>query len=269
MPDPPSWLLVSDMDGTVIPLDQDPGRGEEIRMLSEAIATVPGLTLAYATGRSLPLATRAVKEFHLPPADSIAVDVGTRIFHRTEQGYTPDATYDERMTEAVGGVDLKTVVRALDDVPGLEEQPDWGQGRFKRSYFVDPSVPDDEVMEQVRELIEAEGGQVTLVTSHDPVRDLGLLDILPMGIAKDVAVHHLHTLTQTPLDRVVYAGDSGNDAAAFLAGYAGIVVGNAPDALKAHLRRAGEEREGGPRLYFAEAPFAAGVLQGLRHYGVV
>lgn len=269
MPARPSWLLASDMDGTVVPLDRAPERREEIRRLSDSIAAVPGLALAYVTGRSLPLATRAMERFALPSADFIAADVGTRIFRRTQEGYLPDGAYDERMTEAVGGVELATVARALEGVAELEAQPDWGQGRYKRSYFVDPPVPDDELVERARELIEAEGGRVTLITSHDPVRDVGLLDILPRGVAKDVAVHHLRTLTDVPADRVVYAGDSGNDVAALLAGYAGIVVGNAPEGLKAQLRRAGDEGGGGARLYFAEAPFAGGVLQGLRHYGVV
>jgi hydroxymethylpyrimidine pyrophosphatase-like HAD family hydrolase len=110
---------------------------------------------------------------------------------------------------------------------------------------------------------------VALIISHDPLQDVGLLDILPHGVAKDAAVRHLQERTRAPLERVVYAGDSGNDMAAFLAGFSGIVVGNAPESLKSRLRdlqaSGGEER----RLYFAESPYAGGVVQGLRHYRVI
>jgi hydroxymethylpyrimidine pyrophosphatase-like HAD family hydrolase len=264
----PSWLLASDLDGTVIPLDRAPERAEEIRAFTRAVDGNPALALAYVTGRSLQLATLGVEEFALPPADFLAVDVGTRVFRRTPEGYAPDLAYDERMTEAVGGVELAKVSGVLDDISELQIQPAWGQGRFKRSYFVDPSVPEAELVERARELIEAEGGRVALVTSHDPVRDVGLLDILPHGVAKDVAVRHLREITGVARDQVVYAGDSGNDMAAFLAGFAGIVVGNAPEALKERLRRAHADGGDSTRLFFAEAPFSGGVLEGLRHYGV-
>lgn len=263
----PAWLLASDMDGTVIPLDGAPERREEIRAFSTAIEARPTLVLAYVTGRSLPLATRGMDEFSLPPASFLAVDVGTRVFRRLDGEYAADVAYDERMAKAVGGVELADVSRVLDGMPELSIQPDWGQGRFKRSYFVDPSVPVEEVEARARELIEAEGGRVAFVTSHDPLRDVGLLDILPHGVAKDAAVHHLREILDVPRERVLYAGDSGNDTAAFLAGFAGIVVGNAPEALKARLRglRSGDGSEF--RLFFADAPFAGGVLEGLRHYG--
>jgi hydroxymethylpyrimidine pyrophosphatase-like HAD family hydrolase len=257
------------MDGTVIPLDRGPGRTEDIRAFSEAIGAVPGLALAYVTGRSLSLALRGVEEFHLPPADYLAVDVGTRIHVRTPGGYSPDPNYDARMAKALGGLELAEACRTLEGTPGLSLQPEWGQGRFKRSYFVDPSLPEEEILEGVGSALAREGARANLVTSHDPLRDVGLLDILPRGVAKDEAVRHLRELTDTPMDRVVYAGDSGNDWGAFLAGYSGIVVGNAPESLKARLRRIRNGRGDRLRIFFAEAPFAAGVVEGMRHYRVV
>ena len=130
-------------------------------------------------------------------------------------------------------------------------------------------MPEDELLGRVGEALAGEGARANLVTSHDPLLGVGLLDVLPAGIAKDVAVRYLEQRTGTSPDRVLYAGDSGNDWAAFLAGYCGIVVGNAPESLKARLRRVLDEDGGERRLFFAEAPSAGGVLEGIRHYGVI
>ena len=70
-------------------------------------------------------------------------------------------------------------------------------------------------------------------------------------------------------DHLVYAGDSGNDRAAMLAGYRVIVVGNADAALKAELATESAVRGISERIYFAQKPYAAGVLEGLRHFAFV
>ena len=57
--------------------------------------------------------------------------------------------------------------------------------------------------------------------------------------------------------RVVVAGDSGNDAAMFHMGFRGIVVGNARPELRSLVS---------PDIYHATAEFAAGVLEGLEYW---
>jgi sucrose-phosphate synthase len=54
------------------------------------------------------------------------------------------------------------------------------------------------------------------------------------------------------------AGDSGNDAGMLLGRTLGVVVGN-------HSRELNRLRNR-PRVYFAEAPHAAGILEGIRYY---
>jgi hypothetical protein len=53
-----------------------------------------------------------------------------------------------------------------------------------------------------------------------------------------------------------------------LDGYRVIVVGNAPASLKSTLREEATKRGILGRLYFAEAPYAGGVLEGCRHWGL-
>jgi sucrose-phosphate synthase len=62
---------------------------------------------------------------------------------------------------------------------------------------------------------------------------------------------------------VIVAGDSGNDRSMFDAYAYGVVVGNA----KPELKQLQEELGSDTAVYFAERSYAAGVLEGLRHYG--
>ncbi len=269
MPTSDPWLLASDMDGTVIPLDDAPTRGEEIARFAAALEGTADLILAYVTGRDLGLALQGIEAFGLPVPAFLAGDVGTRVYRRTGEGFVPDPDYDAAMSRAIGGVELTEVGRAVDELPGFRLQPPDRQGRFKRSYFVPGNVPEAEITGPAEDRLRREGARVTLVHSHDPLTGEGLLDLLPAEVAKDAAVRHLAVLTDVPRERVLYAGDSGNDLAAFLGGFAGILVGNAPTPLRDRLREAREASAGEMRIHFAEAPFAAGVLEGLRHFGVV
>ena len=67
---------------------------------------------------------------------------------------------------------------------------------------------------------------------------------------------------------MVFAGDSGNDRAAILSGVRAVVVGNAGDDLRDGLRREAERRGLGERIHFSEAPYAAGVVEGCRYFGL-
>jgi hydroxymethylpyrimidine pyrophosphatase-like HAD family hydrolase len=89
------------------------------------------------------------------------------------------------------------------------------------------------------------------------------LDIIPAGAGKGNAIDFLLAHLDLDRERLVVAGDSGNDLSMLQMSPHGIVVGNAqPELLR--LRD-----EAGPTLFFATADCAAGVLQGLRFFGVL
>jgi hypothetical protein len=54
-----------------------------------------------------------------------------------------------------------------------------------------------------------------------------------------------------------------------LTGFKVIVVGNATPGLREELCARGAERRILDRLYFAEEFYAAGVLEGCRHFGIL
>ena len=93
--------------------------------------------------------------------------------------------------------------------------------------------------------------------------------MLPTGIAKDRAVRYLDDASGVQEKNLVYYGDSRNDRAAMLAGYRTIVVDNADYAPKADLACGPAASCIRERIDFAEYPYARGVLEGLRHFGLL
>lgn len=263
-------MLASDLDGTLIPTELGDERADEVRRFRELMAKTR-LPLAYVTGRDLSLALKGIRRVGLPLPDVLVCDVGTTVWLRRDGGETEwraDEDYARRMRDALGGVMRSDIEAGIATLPGLWLQEDPKQGDFKLSYYVDP-LRIDALRELVAEQLSGFPVPPKAIWSHDPYSDRLLLDVLPRGVAKHVAVEHLRVREGHALDQIVYAGDSGNDFDAFLSGHPAIVVANAPEPLKREVREEAEARAILDRLYFAQRPFAAGVLEGLEHFGAV
>ncbi len=261
------YLLASDLDGTLIPLERDAQRLREVAELVDAMKASDELRLAYVTGRHLSLAQEGIQEVGLPAPDWFGCDVGTSVYRRTNGGYEPDTKYREAMRAVLGGLsgdDIRATIGAMDGL-GLQEEEK--QAEFKVSYYTRGRP--EPFVDTVQSRLDAAHARVNLVSSHDPVSGRGLLDVLPTGVAKDYAVRYLHDASGVDEDHLVYAGDSGNDRAAMLTGYRVIVVGNADEALKKDLGIEAVAQGIAERIYFAEHPYARGVLEGLRHFGAL
>ena len=259
------YLLASDLDGTLIPLETDAQRLREVGELVDAIEASGNILLAYVTGRHLSLAQGGIAEVGLPSPDWFVCDVGTSVYRRTNRTYEADGEYRRAMRAAFGGLSGDDVRAAIGAVEGLDLQEEEKQAEFKVSYYTRGRP--EPFVETVQSRLDAADANVSLVPSHDPVSGRGLLDVLPAGIAKDYALRYLHGHSGVQEQHLVYAGDSGNDRAAMLAGYRAIVVGNADQVLKDDLRVEATAQGLTNRIYFAEHPYARGVLEGLRHFG--
>ena len=259
------YLLASDLDGTLIPLERDAQRLREVAELVSALEASEELLLAYVTGRHLSLAQAGIEEVGLPSPDWFVCDVGTSVYRRTTEGFALDSEYRQAMRAAFGGLLGEDIRTAIGAVAGMELQEEEKQAQFKVSYYTRGRP--EPFVEAVQSRLGTAGTNVNLVASHDPVTERGLLDVLPAGIAKDHAVRYLHEQSGVDEQHLAYAGDSGNDRAAMLAGYRTIVVGNADKALAKDLRIESAARGIAERFYFAEHPYARGVLEGLRHFG--
>ncbi len=261
-------LLASDMDGTVIPMEVSPEREREIAVFRAAIEGSADLTLAYVTGRDLPLALKGIGQHRLPSPDILVCDVGTSVYHATPSGYEKDQEYVREMEKARGGLDVREVRHEVAHIPELILQADDRQTESKLSYYLADGIDHQPVVESVTEILEAMGGTLQAVYSVGAPHGRGLLDLLPAGVAKDFAIRYLHDHAGVDSDGLVYAGDSGNDLSAMLTGYKVIVVGNATPGLREELLERGGAMGILDRLYFAEDYYAAGVMEGCRHFGV-
>lgn len=87
------------------------------------------------------------------------------------------------------------------------------------------------------------------------------LDALPHRASKGQAVRYLAFKWGISINRMVVAGDSGSDLDMLAGQTLGIVVANHSPEV--------EFLRGRDRIYFAQRPFAAGVMEGLRHFGLI
>ncbi len=235
-------LLVTDLDDTLL---GDPVSTAEL--WEHPWRRSGRLGVAAATGRSLRGALGCIQDHRLDPAEfvALATSVGSEVYY--DGGRRPDLHYADPYVKDWS----PTVVRSLlDPLPVLSLQPLEEQRPFKVSYFVD-NAPTLE--ERVRRTLADGGQRVQLVFS------LGVyLDVMPWGLSKGSAVRHLAHHFGLGLDRVVTAGDSGNDRGMLSCGAWAIVVANHGGELEA-LR-------GQPRIHFSEREYAAGILEGLRSF---
>ncbi|MGH7503998.1 MAG: HAD family hydrolase, partial [Longimicrobiales bacterium] len=88
------------------------------------------------------------------------------------------------------------------------------------------------------------------------------LDVLPRGVNKGTTLRRVLRWLGAADEACIVAGDSLNDLALFETGLRGIAVGNCEPALRRRVA-------GMQRIYQATAHGVDGVLEGLRHHGLL
>ena len=130
-------------------------------------------------------------------------------------------------------------------------EDDKHQSEFKISYEIDQEVAPSTT--KIKKLLREAGVRAKVVLS------LGMyLDIIPVRGGSDLSVRHLLWKWGFSPENVLVAGDSGNDAGMLLGRTLGVVVGNYSPELERLRKR--------PRVYFASAPHARGILEGIDYY---
>ncbi|WP_064240438.1 HAD-IIB family hydrolase [Sinorhizobium glycinis] len=244
----PVKLVASDIDGTLL---GDAAAAERFRAAWEALSGHERPLLVYNSGRTSEDILSLVDENLLPAPDYAIGGVGTMIAEgrvRTrmeafakELGPTFDATAIDAIMAAIEGAVLQAVA---------DQHP------HKASWHL-PDAEEQRISEIAARLAAA-GVDVKLIYSSS--RDL---DILPRSGGKGSALAWICRELAVDPGEVVVAGDTGNDLEMFeMPHVRGIVVANA----LAELRRA---VAGDPRHYMARTSHADGVIEGLRHWGVI
>jgi len=106
---------------------------------------------------------------------------------------------------------------------------------------------------EVRRRLRVLDLRAKLIYSHE-----AFLDLLPIRASKGLALRYLALKWDIAPEALLVAGDSGNDEEMLTGNTLAVVVGNYSPEL--------EQLRDQPRVYFADAPHAWGILEGIGHY---
>ncbi len=244
-----AFLFVSDLDNTFV---GDDAALETLQNHLEEHRQTYGTKIVYATGRSLYLYQELAQEKSLITPDGLITSVGTEIYFDPFQNQ-----YDREWATILSqGWDRDKIVEIASQYPQLTPQPESEQNDFKISYYL-PEKEAVEVIPNLKSDLSQSGLQTKIVYSA------GMdLDILPINGDKGLALKYLREKWEVEPDNTVACGDSGNDIALFQGIERGIIVGNAKTELRqwyiSHQK---------PHHYLSSAPYAGGILEGLKHFG--
>ena len=233
-------LIITDLDNTLT------GDNDSLAEFVDLIRSNEHVGFGVATGRRLDSAMEMIEELGLPRPDLIDTAVGTEVHYG--ENLTPDLSWQKQIDYAWNPEEIR---KLLDTLPGFFPQKDDHQSRYKISYEVDRSVCPS--VTSIKKTLREAGLRAKVVLSLDMY-----LDVIPVRGGSDLSLRHILWKWGFAPERVLVAGDSGNDAGMLLGRTLGVVVGNHSKELKRLRKR--------PRVYFAEAHHAAGILEGIEYY---
>ena len=240
-------FFCADLDGTLL---GNPEATRRFKHTWEALPRASRPALCYNTGRLLQDVIDLLATKILPWPDYVIGGVGTQIYDGRHKRSVTE--FNQRFRQ---GWDLARVERILKAFPGVIQQPPQFLHPYKSSWFLHQATPD--MLAALEKQLSDAGLQVTVVYSS--MRDL---DVMPRHTNKGAALGWLCEHFKVPLENVLVAGDSGNDSSVFLLPEVhGIVVENAQPELRQAVV--------GLPTFSATQVLADGVLEGLKHFGVI
>jgi len=278
-------LLCTDLDRTLLPNGEQPESPAARAVLWHLLKT-HDCELAYVSGRDLNGVLEAINEYDLATPAYIAADVGSTIYEQENGEWVANTRWTDSIRSDWKGGDTHSIKNLLDDLPELENQEAKRQSQFKRSYYYDESLDEQELAKPIEEQLVSHDIEASLVFSHDPEKSVGLLDVLPRSATKREAVEFLTKLMNLRAEDVLFSGDSGNDVDAITAENPSVLVANADEATLAAVqegvRLAGVEAStcfakggveiNGQALVHASLPaslngnYSAGIVEGLLYF---
>ncbi len=234
-------IIVCDVDGTLT--GDEEALEKLLRLLSETKVSVG---LGVATGRHIRSTIKVLKEWNVPMPDFLITSVGTQIH------YGPKPVEDTSWARQIEyRWDPEGVRDAMSHFGGLKLQPRDAQSIHKISYFADPKKAPS--IRQMRSHLRKLCLHCNLVYSHGM-----FLDLLPIRASKGGALRYFADRWGVPLERILVAGDSGNDIEMLVGDTLGVVVGNFSPELK--------KLRGREKVHFASGHHANGIIEGIEHY---
>jgi len=236
-------MLVTDIDDTLT------GDDEALEALLRRLADAgDNVAFAIATGRSLESAKEALEALEQRGVRSPNVLItasGTRLSYGARRRER-DRSWEHQIAYRW---EPELTAEVLDAMPGLERAPQEWETEFRLQYLADPEVD----LADVRRTLRRAGVEATVLLDHHTS-----LEVMPVRASPGLAIRFVCYKWNLRPDRLLVAGDSGNDLDMLSGDTLGVVVGNHTSEL--------EELRGHPRVYFAKGEYARGVIEGIDHY---
>ena len=204
-------------------------------------------TFGIATGRRLDSALRVLRKYHIPLPDVLITSLGTEIY------YMPNLTRDTAWSYHIDHMwRRRAVVHVLSQLPGLKLQQKREQSKYKVSYFYDPSIAPD--VNEIVHLLHQYDQSVNVVLAFGQY-----LDVVPVRASKGFALRWFAEMWGIPLEHILAAGGSGADEDMMRGNTKSVVVANRHHEELSELTDI-------ESIYYADKPFASGILQAIEHY---
>ncbi len=232
-------LIVSDIDGTML------GNDESLERFARWLDSHDEVGLSYASGRFYESVLESIEQTPLPAPAAVIGGVGSDI------NLHPSGELLQQWHEILDeNWDAKKVREVLSAHDELEIQPEKWQSDYKVSYYLYDA--DKEHLLKLQDELARASIETRVIYSSS--RDL---DFLPKKADKGAAAEFLAGQWGIDKDNVLVCGDSGNDEMLFKRGFNGVAVGNSKPELAALEA---------PNIYHAQAEYAAGVMEGIKHW---
>jgi sucrose-phosphate synthase len=235
-------LLISDLDDTLI------GDDSALAELIDLLAANRDVCWGVATGRCLEQTLALLEKHAVPRPDILVCALGTELYygpHRSpDHGWQQHIAYRWRP---------EPIMKELGSFASLTLQEAEAQRPFKISYYSDLEK-EAELLVRAHQVLSRKKLRYNLM--HFQGR---YLDILPYRASRGKAIRYLSYKWDIPLKNIMVCGASDKDAEMLRGDTCGVVVGNYSGGL--------EELRGFRSCYFSGQPYAAGILDGIRHYG--
>jgi sucrose-phosphate synthase len=204
-------------------------------------------TFGIATGRRLDSALKVLKQYHIPLPDVLITSLGTEIY------YNPGLNQDKAWSNHIDHMwNRRMVLKVLNELPGLELQPKSEQSKYKLSFYYDGANAPD--ANEINNLLHLHEQSANVIISFGQY-----LDVVPVRASKGYALRWFAEMWGIPLEHILTAGGSGADEDMMRGNTKSVVVANRHHEELSELINT-------DNIYFADRPFAAGILQAIEHY---
>ncbi|MBN2737779.1 MAG: HAD-IIB family hydrolase [Spirochaetales bacterium] len=240
-------ILISDIDDTLI------GDDDSLEKLMEILTSKKDeIGFGIATGRYLESAIEILEKKGINNIDILITSVGTEIYY--QDNFFQDKGWQAHLKKKWKPDKIIDILSSLNFISLQKDSHT--QRQFKISYDLDQNSDQRESIPHIHYLLNKNHLAYNLILSHG-----SFIDILPYRASKGKAIAYLSNKWKIPIENIITAGNSGNDADMLTGNLNGIIVGNHEHELN--------NLEGSNKVFFSKKTYSEGIIDGLFHFGVI